>query len=94
MSFEYRADTLLHAATESHQHEITITPFQRIDLDDLTEEVRPHLKEVLKFFDRVVKEALRQKKYEQIGRFPKFFLAEDKVPVNEFRLNAWPGYEV
>ena len=94
MSFEYRDDTLVHAATESHQHEVQVTFHVRIDLDDLTEDVMPHLGHVLKFFDRVIKEALRQKKYEQIGRFPKFFLAEEKVPVDEFRLHAWPGYEV
>jgi len=91
---EHEEDTLHHAATETHQHEIQVSFAVRIDLDDLTEEVRPHLNQVLKFFDIVIKHALREKNYEQIGRFPKFFLAEEKVPINEFRLHAWPGYEV
>jgi len=49
---------------------------------------------ILQCFNIVVKQALREKKYEQVGRLPKFFLAEDKIDIREFALNAWPGYEV
>lgn len=36
---------------------------------------------VLLYFNMVVKHALRQKDYEQVGRFPKFFHARDQVRV-------------
>lgn len=49
---------------------------------------------ILQCFNIVVKQALREKKYEQVGRLPKFFLAEDKIDIRQFNLNAWPGYEV
>ena len=66
----------------------------QIDLDELKDSDKPHMSSILNCFNIVVKQALREKKYEQIGRLPKFFLAEDKIDIRNYNLNAWPGYEV
>jgi len=50
--------------------------------------------DVQNIFNTILKASLRQKKYNQIGRLPKFFNALDKISIDQFRLNAWPGYEV
>jgi len=42
----------------------------------------------------MIKKALREQKYNQIGRFPKFFLAKEKQRVGNLDLMAWPGYEL
>ena len=59
-------------------------------------ESRAHAANLLGFFNIVAKNVLREEKYEQIGRFPKFFHANDLKPVHnvEPRISAWPGYEV
>ena len=51
------------------------------------------MQQILYYFNNIVKQALRQKKYNQIGRFPKFFHLDDKQRINQHRLDAWPGYE-
>jgi len=51
------------------------------------------MQQILYYFNNIVKQALRQKKYNQIGRFPKFFHPKDKEKINQHRLDAWPGYE-
>lgn len=55
---------------------------------------RQYMKEVLSNFNLIVKQALKQKKYEQIGKFPKFFNASEKIEIPQFKLVAWPGYDV
>ena len=42
----------------------------------------------------MIKNALREKKYNQVGRFPKFFNAADQLEIKEFKLLAWPGYVI
>ena len=41
-----------------------------------------------------MRQALREKKYNQVGRFPKFFNAKDQIEINKHQLLACPGYEV
>ena len=65
-----------------------------IDLDELTSEARLELPKVLLIFNNIVKKALNQNEYKQIGRFPKFFRADDKININQHQLQAWPGYEL
>lgn len=67
--------------------------------DELSPQVRHDiLGKVLLYFNIVVKHALRQKDYEQVGRFPKFFLAQDQQRIdgisNQNRCRKWPGYEL
>jgi len=59
-------------------------------------ESRAHAANLLGFFNIVAKSILKQEKYEQIGRFPKFFNANDLREVHDVqpRISAWPGYEV
>jgi len=52
------------------------------------------MQDVLTIFNKIVKAALKLKKYEQVGRLPKFFNAEEKIDIPRFQLVAWPGYEV
>ena len=82
------------ANVEGEQHEIHLQFQLEIDLDDLNEQSQPHMLNILSLFNSVVKQALRQKKYNQIGRFPKFFNPADKIEIRQYDLNAWPGYEV
>lgn len=53
---------------------------------------------ILQYFNIVVKHALSQKDYRQVGRFPKFFLAKDQEKIRELsfhnRCRKWPGYDV
>ena len=40
---------------------------------------------------------MKHKDYQQVGRFPKFFLAKDQRPVTNIdnpKLKYWPGYEL
>ena len=74
--------------------EVRINHHAAIDMDDPSPQAREYLPNMLMIFNNIVKLALRQKKYEQVGRFPKFFLAEDKIEIRQHRLFAWPGYEV
>lgn len=82
-----------YASAKGQQHEMQIGFLLAIDLDDLNEQSKPHLNQILYYFNNIVKRALRQKKYNQIGRFPKFFHLDDKQKINQHRLDAWPGYE-
>ena len=41
---------------------------------------------------QIVKKALFDQKYDQIGRLPKFYCAEDRVRIPNERLEVWPGY--
>ena len=51
--------------------------------DEMTPATRDHiLGKVLLYFNIVMKHALRQKDYEQVGRFPKFFLARDQEKID------------
>lgn len=66
-----------------------------INLNDLTDDAKLYMNSILQYFNIVIKEAMRNKKYEQIGRLPKFFLALDQIIVQEIEnLKAWPGYEI
>lgn len=56
-----------------------------IDLDDLESLAatdKNYMADVLTIFNKIVKAALKQKKYEQVGRFPKFFNASEKIEIN------------
>ena len=61
-----------------------------------SEEGRAHAANLLGFFNIVAKHVLKEEKYEQVGRFPKFFHANDKRDVHNVvpSIQAWPGYEV
>ena len=49
---------------------------------------------LLQFLLTIIKAGLRRKKFNQIGRLPKFFLKEEKRQIpNEELLEAWPGFE-
>mmetsp|Transcript_34437 Transcript_34437/g.25529 ORF Transcript_34437/g.25529 Transcript_34437/m.25529 type:complete len:88 (+) Transcript_34437:306-569(+) len=51
-------------------------------------------KVLLEFLLTIVKKGLKRKKFNQIGRLPKFFLKDEKRTIpNEDLLEAWPGYE-
>lgn len=65
------------------QTEVRINHHAEIDMDDPSPQAREYLPNVLMIFNNIVKHALRQKKYEQVGRFPKFFLAEDKIEIRQ-----------
>jgi hypothetical protein len=65
-----------------------------IDLDELSPEARNEMPKVLLIFNNIIKQALKQMDYNQIGRFPKFFNAKDKISINHLNVTAWPGYEV
>jgi hypothetical protein len=55
------------------------------------------MQQVLQCFNIVVKHALKHKDYQQVGRFPKFFLANDQRSVTNIdqpKLKYWPGYEL
>lgn len=52
-----------------------------IDLDELTPNAKQHLPEIMQFFDNVIKHSLKEKKYQQVGKLPKFFLASDKQEI-------------
>ena len=66
-----------------------------IDLNDLTNDAKVYMNSILQYFNIVIKNAMRNKKYEQIGRLPKFFLAKEQIIVKELdNLKAWPGYEI
>ena len=30
--------------------------------------------------------------YKQIGKLPKFFNTKEKVPIDQYELDMWPGY--
>jgi len=47
-----------------------------------------------KFLNMIVKDILRKKKFNQIGRLPKYFLTSEKKPIQDFNIEMWPGYEV
>jgi len=89
-----REDTTLVANLGSTTTQAIIRYKSFVDLDELSQESSQHVDQVLTMFNNIVKNALKQKKYEQVGRFPKFFLAEDKIEIRQFKLFAWPGYEV
>ena len=55
-----------------------------IDLDELSEDAKKHTSSILTMFHNIVKRALKNKKYQQIGKFPKFFLTEDKIEIRQF----------
>lgn len=65
-----------------------------LDPEDLNDDVKRNISNILSYFLLVIKHALREQKYEQIGRLPKFFLAKDTIDISKFDLKAWPGYEV
>jgi len=44
---------------------------------DQSAESRAHAANLLGFFNVVAKNVLREEKYQQVGRFPKFFHAKD-----------------
>jgi hypothetical protein len=56
----------------------------------------PYMLDVCEVFNNIMKEALDQLDYKQIGKFPRFFNAKDKVDVHppDMNLVAWPGYQV
>jgi len=49
---------------------------------------------VLIFLNCIVKAVLREEKYTQIGRLPKFFDPNDseKKSIPKHKLESWPGY--
>ncbi len=85
---------IFHGHLDGQQFEVKIVPKMTIDLDELSKDAQTHLSAIMNFFNMVVRSALREKKYQQVGRFPIFFLAEDKIKVDRHNLWAWPGYEV
>ena len=74
--------------------EVKISWHVAIDMDDPSPKALDYIQNVLMIFNNIVKQALRNKKYEQVGRLPKFFLAQDKINIDRHNLWAWPGYEV
>ena len=40
----------------------------------------------------ICKKALVEENYNQIGRFPRFFNADERVKISAHRLEMWPGY--
>ena len=49
---------------------------------------------ILQFFRIIVKKSMENKNYEQIGRLKKFFLANERQSVGNFRLDAWKGHDI
>lgn len=47
---------------------------------------------VQNFAVKLIKKALYEHKYNQIGRLPRFFLASELQQIKEFELQMWPGY--
>ena len=94
LTFSFRESFILKANAHGQTIEMEIEFMTQVDLDELKDSDKPHMSNILNCFNVVVKQALREKKYEQVGRLPKFFLAEDKIDIRNYNLNAWPGYEV
>jgi aubergine-like protein len=66
-----------------------------VDLnEEITSENKTLMLEILTIFNNIMKEALGQLDYKQIGKFPTFFNVKDKIDVREYNLQAWPGYQV
>ena len=64
-----------------------------LDLRDLGEK-RTEDKVLLNFLLTIIKAGLRRKRFNQIGRLPKFFLKEEKRSIpGEDLIEAWPGFE-
>ena len=40
----------------------------------------------------MVKRTLIEHDYKQVGRLPRFFNPDERVGINEHRLDMWPGY--
>lgn len=47
---------------------------------------------MLNFLNILVKNAMNQSDYKQLGRLPKFFLEREKREISEYQLEMWPGY--
>ena len=85
---------MLTANAGGRNCEVKIAWHVSIDMDDPSMQAQPYIQNVLMIYNNIAKQALKQKKYEQVGRFPKFFLAEDKIEISRYNLYAWPGYEI
>lgn len=47
---------------------------------------------MLHFLNILVKGALEQQDYKQIGRLPKYFMESDKKVIPQHQLEMWPGF--
>lgn len=83
------------ANTADGNHDLQFSYKLHVNLDQKqSDETRAYMNGVLSYFNSVMKQALRQQDFMQIGRFPKFYLRTDVVQVSGEKLSAWPGYEV
>jgi len=44
------------------------------------------------FVTTLIKKALYEHKFNQIGRLPRFFLPTERKSIPEFEIMMWPGY--
>jgi len=47
---------------------------------------------ILEFLNVVVKSALRARDFNQIGKWPKFFLPREGKLIKDYNIEVWPGY--
>lgn len=80
---------------DGQRHELNFSFLLHVNLDQKqTDETRIHMNGVLSYFNSVMKQALRQKDFMQIGRFPKYYLPSEVRQVQGENLSAWPGFTV
>jgi hypothetical protein len=92
----FREEKSYIANVRGQQSQVRVSYVRHIELNNITAEDKPYMQNVCEVFNNIMKEALDQLDYKQIGKFPKFFNAKDKRDVDPADLNlvAWPGYQV
>ena len=73
---------------------VTVSLNQSFSLEEQLPEDKFNNDKILHYILVICKKALIEEKYNQIGRFPRFFNAEDRVKINAHRLEMWPGYSI
>lgn len=61
---------------------VSMTYRESFSLDEQMPEQRKHMDKLLNYVLTIVKKALFEERYNQIGRLPKFFQSDDKVKIN------------
>lgn len=83
-----------HCVSRSGPTSIKIIPKIAFSLDLELEHDENKKNLINKFLNMILKELMRKKKFNQIGKLPKFFLTKEKKKIDDFNIEMWPGYEV
>lgn len=74
--------------------EIKVEKSGVLDLSERVNVNSPHVHSVLAFINNLIRFVLKEENYNQVGRFPKFFHPQQKVRVENYDLQAWPGFNL